>query len=77
MHGLNLNISTDEKGISASGDTDNLSWMDSGKDGELGGATESDSSSLDNGSESVGHGITAIASNFFCSKILSLNFLLI
>ncbi|CAG9531655.1 unnamed protein product [Cercopithifilaria johnstoni] len=60
LHELNLNLSTDEKGISASGDTDNLSWMNDDNGSELGGAAESDSS-VDNDNEFVGHGITAIA----------------
>ncbi|KAL3982575.1 Protein kinase domain family protein [Acanthocheilonema viteae] len=60
FHGVNLNTSANEKGISASDDTDNLSWMDDNNDSKLGGATESDSSS-DSNSEPIGHGITAIA----------------
>lgn len=59
---------TNEKGITASSDTDNLSWMDDDNGNDLRATTESDSSSLDNNSESVGHGITAISSNFFSFK---------
>uniref|UniRef100_A0A8R1XVA9 Protein kinase domain-containing protein n=1 Tax=Onchocerca volvulus TaxID=6282 RepID=A0A8R1XVA9_ONCVO len=60
LNGLNLNISIKEK-VAVSGNTDNLSWMSDDNDNELRATTALDSSSFDNDSESIEHGITALA----------------